>query len=102
MMVSPKAVEKAGKEFFNAPVCSGPYKFTERVAQDRIVLDRFAGYRDQAALHFDRVIIRPTPKDRKKLAKLFTRQFPHPGGTKEPPLGRIYRVLGKRRFKDWG
>ncbi|MCX7382939.1 MAG: ABC transporter substrate-binding protein, partial [Alphaproteobacteria bacterium] len=26
MMVSPKAVEKAGKDFFTAPVCSGPYK----------------------------------------------------------------------------
>jgi len=70
MMVSPKAAEKAGKDFFTAPVCSGPYKFTERVAQDHITLDRFAGYRDQAALHFDRVIIRPTPNSSIRLVNL--------------------------------
>ncbi len=70
MMVSPKAVEKAGKDFFIAPVCSGPYKFTERVAQDRIVLDRHAGYRDQAALAFDRVVIRPTPNSSVRLVNL--------------------------------
>jgi peptide/nickel transport system substrate-binding protein len=70
MMVSPKAVEATGKDFANAPVCSGPYKFTERVAQDHIALDRFAGYRDQAALHFDRVIIRPTPNSTVRLVNL--------------------------------
>jgi peptide/nickel transport system substrate-binding protein len=70
MMVSPKAAERLGKDFFTAPVCSGPYKFVERVAQDRIVLDRFAGYRDQAALHFDRVVIRPTPNSTVRLVGL--------------------------------
>ena len=75
MMVSPKAVEKAGKDFFTAPVCSGPYKFTERVAQDRIVLDRHPGYRDQAALHFDRVIIRPTANSTVRLVNLQTGQL---------------------------
>lgn len=70
MMVSPKAVEKAGKDFFTAPVCSGPYKFVERVAQDRIVLDRFAGYRDASAQFFDRVIIRPTPNSSVRLVNL--------------------------------
>ncbi len=70
MMVSPKAVERLGKDFFTAPVCSGPYKFTERVAQDHITLDRYAGYRDQAALHFDRVIIRPTPNATIRLTNL--------------------------------
>ncbi len=75
MMVSPKAVEKAGKDFFTAPVCSGPYKFTERVAQDHITLDRFTGYRDQAALHFDRVIIRPTPNSTVRLVNLQSGQL---------------------------
>ncbi len=70
MMVSPKAAERLGKDFFTAPVCSGPYKFAERVAQDRIVLDRFPGYRDQAALHFDRVVIRPTPNSTVRLVNL--------------------------------
>ena len=38
MMVSPKAAKEAGDKFGLHPVCAGPYKFVERVAQDRIVL----------------------------------------------------------------
>ncbi len=59
MIVSPKAAEAAGKEFGNAPVCAGPFKLTERVAQDRFVLDRFPAYWDAANIHFARVIYRP-------------------------------------------
>jgi peptide/nickel transport system substrate-binding protein len=59
MIVSPKASEAAGKEFGSNPVCAGPFKFTERVAQDRFVLDRFAAYWDAANIHFARVIYRP-------------------------------------------
>src|SRR5258708_14459342 len=41
MMVSPKAAAAAGPQAGERLVCSGPYRFTERVAQDRIVVDRF-------------------------------------------------------------
>ena len=34
MILSPKAVEASGDKFAAHPVCAGPYKFTERVAQD--------------------------------------------------------------------
>src|SRR6186997_3070400 len=34
MMVSPKAAEAAGEKFGARPVCSGPFKFVERIAQD--------------------------------------------------------------------
>ena len=44
MMVSPKAAEAAGDKFALKPVCAGPYKFVERVAQDRIVIEKFADY----------------------------------------------------------
>ena len=44
MIVSPKAAEAAGAQFGNRPVCAGPFRFVERVAQDRIVLERFADY----------------------------------------------------------
>ena len=44
MMVSPKAAQAAGDKFGSKPVCAGPFKFVERVAQDRIVLERFADY----------------------------------------------------------
>ena len=44
MMVSPKAAQALGDKFATYPVCSGPFKFIERVAQDRIVFERHAGY----------------------------------------------------------
>ena len=59
MIVSPKAAEALGANFGLAPVCAGPFKLTERVAQDRIVLDRFAGYWNASAIHFQRVVYRP-------------------------------------------
>jgi peptide/nickel transport system substrate-binding protein len=59
MMASPKAFERMGKDFFTAPVCSGPFKFVERVAEDHMTADRYPGYWDAGKIHFDRVIIRP-------------------------------------------
>ena len=44
MMVSPKAAKEAGDKFGQKPVCAGPYKFVERVQQDRIVVEKFADY----------------------------------------------------------
>jgi len=70
MIVSPKAAEAAGKEFGSHPVCAGPFKFTERVAQDRFVLDRFAGYWDAANIHFARVVFRPIVDNSVRLTNL--------------------------------
>ena len=53
MIVSPKAAEAAGKDFALHPVCAGPFKFVERVAQDHIMLERFPGYWDATDIHFD-------------------------------------------------
>ena len=61
MMLPPKATAAAGKDFSQHPVCSGPFQFSERVAQDRIVLDKFPGYWDAKDIHFDKVIYRPMP-----------------------------------------
>lgn len=55
-MMSPRILGKTRDEIVANPVCSGPYKFTQRVAQDRIVLDRFAGHWNNAAMGPDRVI----------------------------------------------
>src|SRR3546814_9765719 len=49
---------------------SGPYKFVERVAQDRIVLERFAEYWNADAYHFDKVIFLPIPDTTVRLANL--------------------------------
>ena len=58
MMVSPKAAKEAGDKFGQKPVCAGPFKFVERVQQDRIVLEKFADYWNKANVHIDRIIYR--------------------------------------------
>ena len=70
MIVSPKAAEAAGKDFSLHPVCAGPMKFVERVAQDRIVLERFADYWNKDAIHVDRVVYQPIPDSSIRLANL--------------------------------
>ena len=67
MILAPKAVESEGKDFAQHPVCAGPFRFGERVAQDHITLERFPDYWDKGAIHFDRVVYRvlPDPSVRK-------------------------------------
>ncbi|HEY0183962.1 MAG TPA: ABC transporter substrate-binding protein [Rhodopila sp.] len=72
MIVAPKAAEAAGKDFGLHPVCTGPFRFTERVAQDRIVLDRYPGYWDAPSIHFDRVIYQPMTDSAVQVANLHT------------------------------
>jgi peptide/nickel transport system substrate-binding protein len=72
MIVSPKAATAAGDNFAAYPVCAGPFKFVERVAQDRIVLDRFADYWNKDQIKFDRVIFLPIPDSTVRLANLLS------------------------------
>ena len=75
MMVSPKAAQAGGANFGTKPVCSGPYKFVERIAQDRIVFERYANYWNKAALSFDRITYTPVPDSTVRLANLKSGQF---------------------------
>ncbi len=75
MMVSPKAAQAAGDKFGAKPVCSGPFKFVERVAQDRIVFERFDGYWNKAAIHFDKITYTPIVDATVRLANLKSGQF---------------------------
>ncbi|MDB5906982.1 MAG: transporter substrate-binding protein [Massilia sp.] len=70
MMVSPKAAKADPTGFGSSPVCSGPFKFKERVAQDHIVLERYAGYWNKDAIHFDKVIYQPIVDATVRLANL--------------------------------
>jgi peptide/nickel transport system substrate-binding protein len=70
MMVSPKAAATAGDKFGLHPVCSGPYKFVERVPQDRIVGEKFADYWNKDNVHIDRVIYLPISDETVRLANL--------------------------------
>ena len=70
MMISPDAADAAGVEFGLNPVCSGPFKFQERIAQDRIVLERFDEYWNADAYHFDTVTFLPIPDTTVRFANL--------------------------------
>src|SRR5215475_13478646 len=70
MMVSPKAAEAAGDKFGLHPVCAGPYKFVERVQQDRIVVERFADYWDKGRTFIDRITYLPIVDGTVRLANL--------------------------------
>jgi peptide/nickel transport system substrate-binding protein len=70
MIVSPKAAEAAGNQFGNRPVCAGPFRFVERVAQDRIVVERFPEYWDAARIHLNRITYLPIPDSTVRLANL--------------------------------
>jgi peptide/nickel transport system substrate-binding protein len=70
MMVSPKAAKEAGDKFGVKPVCAGPYKFVERVQQDRIVVEKFADYWDKGNIHIDRIVYQPVVDSTIRLANL--------------------------------
>jgi peptide/nickel transport system substrate-binding protein len=70
MMVSPKAVKEAGDKFGLHPVCAGPYKFVERVQQDRMVFERFADYWNKDNVFIDRVVFLPIVDSTVRLANL--------------------------------
>ena len=70
MMVSPKAVREAGDKFVAKPICAGPFRFVERVTQEKIVLDRFPDYWDKDRIHIDRVTYFSIPDSTVRLANL--------------------------------
>ena len=75
MIVSPKAAKAAGEKFGAHPVCAGPFKFVERVAQDRIVFERFPQYWNKGAIHFDKVVFQPIVDSTVRLASLKSGQL---------------------------
>ena len=75
MMVSPKAAQAAGDKFGANPVCSGPFRFVERVAQDRIVVERYPNYWNKGEIHFDRIVYLPIVDSTVRLANLKSGQL---------------------------
>ena len=70
MMVSPKAAEATGDKFALKPVCAGPYRFVERVAQDRIVVEKFADYWNKDQIFIDKITYLPIVDSTVRLANL--------------------------------
>jgi peptide/nickel transport system substrate-binding protein len=70
MMVSPKAAREEGDKFGLHPVCAGPYKFVERMQQDRIVFEKFTDYWNKDNVFIDRVVFLPIVDSTVRLANL--------------------------------
>ena len=70
MMVSPKAAEAEGDKFGLKPVCAGPYRFVERVQQDRIVVEKFADYWNKDQVFIDKITYLPIVDATVRLANL--------------------------------
>ena len=68
MIMSPKALSSA--DFGQKPICSGPYKFVERVQNDRIVLEKFADHWNAKNFNFERIVFQPIPDTTVRLANL--------------------------------
>src|SRR5262249_62060171 len=64
------AIAEAGDKFGLKPICAGPFKFVERVQQDRIVLEKFADYWNAPNVHIDRIVFRPIVESTVRLANL--------------------------------
>src|SRR5436309_7487862 len=75
MPLSPAALKKLGDKFGTAPVCVGPWQFAERVAQDRIVVERSPHYFAPAQAKFDKVVFRIIVDDNVRLANLRARDI---------------------------
>src|ERR1700749_1285980 len=70
MMVSPKAAKAEGDKFGLHRVCPGPYKFVERVQQDRIVFEKFADYWNKDNIFIDKIVFLPIIDATVRLANL--------------------------------
>ena len=70
MVVSPKAAKAEGDKFGLHPVCAGPYKFVERVQQDRIVFEKFADYWNKDNVFIDKIVFLPIVDATVRLANL--------------------------------
>jgi peptide/nickel transport system substrate-binding protein len=67
MMISPKAL---ARDVTTDLPCAGPFRLTEPVAQDRIVVDRFPAYWNAGAIKLDRIVYHPQPDTTVRLVNL--------------------------------
>ena len=70
MMLSPRTLNLGADAIAGHPVCAGPFRFVQRVAQDRIVLERFPDYWNAGAIGPDRIVFQPIPDSTVRLVNL--------------------------------
>ncbi|HEV7265879.1 MAG TPA: ABC transporter substrate-binding protein [Falsiroseomonas sp.] len=69
MMLAPSVLPMAERIGDN-PVCSGPFRLTRRIAQDRIEMEKHEGHWNAANIHFDRLVFLPIPDNNVRLLNL--------------------------------
>ncbi|AKM31345.1 ABC transporter substrate-binding protein [Pandoraea faecigallinarum] len=69
MMLAPKSL-KDDAAVQSHPVCSGPYKFVQRVQNDRVVLEKFAGFWEADKYPIQKVVYLPIPDTTVRLANV--------------------------------
>ena len=74
MMLAPSVLPMAERIGEN-PVCSGPYRLTRRIAQDRIEMEKHAGHWNAANIHADRLVFLPIPDNNVRLLNLRSGQL---------------------------
>ncbi|GAB3331738.1 ABC transporter substrate-binding protein [Bordetella tumulicola] len=70
MMLAPSTFSEDAAAVGRKPICSGPYKFVERVQNDRIVLEKFDKYYGAKDFAFKRVTFLPIPDTTVRLSNL--------------------------------
>ncbi len=75
IMLSPRILDQPTEAIAAHPVCAGPFRFVERVAQDHVTLERFPGYWDAAHVLLDRVEFRIMPDSTVRLVNLQSGQL---------------------------
>ena len=70
MILSPAALAHDGARIGENPVCSGPFRFIRRIAQERIELAKFEQHWNAANIHVDRLTFLPIPDSTVRLLNL--------------------------------
>jgi peptide/nickel transport system substrate-binding protein len=69
-MIPSPAVLPLAERVADNPVCSGPYRVTRRIAQDRIEMEKHQGHWNAANMHADRLVFLPVPDNNVRLLNL--------------------------------
>lgn len=70
MPLAPRTLALGARAIALHPVCAGPFRFVQRVAQDHITLERFKRYWNATAIHVDRIVYRTMVNPQVRLANL--------------------------------
>lgn len=75
MMLSPATLSQPAAAIATNPVCSGPFRLTRRVAQDRIEMERVAQHWNAANIAIERLVFQPIPDSTVRLLNLRSGQL---------------------------